>query len=67
MLESFMPYIVKLDSWKCIGCLQCTRCDNFEMGRYGKAYHIKTEVDVLGCIEEAAESCPVAAISVKEK
>ena len=62
-----MPYLVNLDSWKCIGCLQCTRCENFEMGPHGKAYHILTEVDELGCIEEVAESCPVDAICVEEK
>jgi len=65
--ESIMPYTVELDSWKCIGCLQCTRCHHFEMGPHGKAYHVETEVDVLGCIEKVAEACPVAAISVKEK
>ena len=62
-----MAYTVELDSWKCIGCLQCTRCYNFEAGPQGKAYHIETEVEVLGCIEDVAQSCPVDAISINEK
>jgi ferredoxin len=34
-----MAFKVELNSDKCIGCVTCTRCDNFKMGLDGRAHH----------------------------
>ena len=59
-----MSYRVEVDIYACIGCVACTRCNNFEMGMDGRAHVILTEVDHPGCNEEVAEKCPVGAIKV---
>jgi len=57
---------IKVDKEKCIGCGACVSiCPaSFEMFE-GKAREKKTEVKKITCEKEAAESCPVNAISVK--
>ena len=59
-----MTYRVEIDTYACIGCVVCTRCDNFEMRMDGRAHAIKTKVDHPGCNEEVSEKCPVGAIKV---
>jgi len=59
--------IIAVDEKTCIGCGACTvACDNFTMVG-DKAKPVKTEVDEIGCNQEAADNCPVNAISVKKK
>lgn len=53
-----MAYKIKFEKEKCRGCGACTQCDNWEMGDNGKAYPIKTELDKIGCNQEAADICP---------
>ena len=59
-----MAFSVEVDYGKCIGCLACTRCDNFVCGNDFKAQAVRSEVDEIGCNQEAAEICPVGAILV---
>ena len=59
-----MTYRLEVDIYACIGCVACTRCDNFEMEMDGRTRAIKTEVDHPGCNDEVAEQCPVGAIKV---
>ena len=62
-----MAYKIKVDKEKCIGCGACAaNCDNFEM-KEDKAAAKETEVEKLGCNQEAADICPVEAIIVKKK
>lgn len=56
---------IKVDKDKCIGCGACVAsCGNFEM-KDGKAKPKKSEVDKITCEKEAADSCPVDAISIE--
>jgi ferredoxin len=59
-----MTFHVELDNSKCIGCMACTRCENFKCGRDFKAYAVRTEVEDLNCNRDAAGLCPVDAIVV---
>ena len=63
-------YKVEVDRQKCIGCGACAaQCpDNFEMetGDEFKARAKNPIVTELGCNMEAADICPVQAISVKK-
>ncbi|MBM3234338.1 ferredoxin [Candidatus Pacearchaeota archaeon] len=54
---------VKIDKTKCIGCGSCAALcpDGFEIEN-GKA---KVKNQKAKCVKEAADSCPVQAISVK--
>ncbi len=62
-----MVYKIVVDKEKCIGCGACTvQCVNFEM-KDGKATTKKTEVKEIGCNKQAADICPVSAISVRKK
>jgi len=57
-------YKVVVDKDLCIGCAACTAvCDNFEMDG-DKSKPKKNEVDDIGCNQDAADSCPVAAIKI---
>lgn len=55
--------MVKVDQNKCIGCSLCagTCPETFQMGLNGKAEVINDAV--TDCAKNAAENCPVSAIS----
>jgi ferredoxin len=57
---------VKVDQDTCIGCGLCTSlCPQvFEMGDEGKARVIKPNAEKEKCAKEAADSCPVTAITI---
>lgn len=56
---------VKVDKETCIGCGTCAAvCDNFEM-KEGKAV-VKDKESDADCNKEAADACPVDAITVDE-
>ena len=59
-----MVFRIKLDSARCIGCLACTRCNNFVCGADFKAQPVQSEVDEIGCNQQAAAICPVGAIFI---
>lgn len=50
----------------CIGCGACvSMCpDNWEMKDDGKTTPKKTELDEVGCNQEAADVCPVQCIKI---
>ncbi len=61
-----MTFKVTVNTETCIGCGACVAtCDNFEM-KDGKAHPKKSEVDEVGCNQQAVDICPVEAITVKE-
>lgn len=57
--------MLKVDQKKCIGCGMCAgMCsESFIINHDGKAEVIKTEVG--DCAKNAADNCPVGAISIK--
>ncbi len=57
---------IEQDHEKCISCGMCVNVcsDNWKMGDDGKAAPIKTELDEVGCNQEAADGCPVNCIKV---
>ncbi len=58
-------YVISVNHETCIGCGACEQnCDNFKLTDR-KSNPIDSEVDEIGCNQEAAEGCPVAAISVE--
>ena len=59
-----MTFWVEVYQGKCIGCLACTRCHNFICGSDFKAQAVRSEVDEIGCNDEAAAICPVDAIVI---
>jgi ferredoxin len=59
-----MTFRVEVDQAKCIGCLACTRYDNFFCGTDFKAHVVRREVSDVGCNQQAAEICPVGAIFI---
>jgi ferredoxin len=56
--------MVKINQEKCIGCGMCAgMCpETFIMGANGKAEVVKNKV--TDCAKNAAENCPVEAISI---
>jgi len=62
-----MAYKIKLDKDKCIGCGACASAcpDSFEM-KCNKANPKKTKISKITCEKNAAEICPVGAISITE-
>lgn len=59
-----MTFRVEVDQAKCIGCLACTRCDNFVCGSDFKAQAVRSEVDEIDCNYETAAICPVGVIFI---
>lgn len=62
-----MPkYKIKHEREKCIGCGTCAAIcpDNWEMANDNKARPKKTELEEIGCNQEAANSCPVQCIKI---
>jgi len=57
---------IRVDQEKCIGCGACVSIcpSGFKMVE-GKAVEKNKEVKKLTCEKDAAESCPVGAITVK--
>ncbi len=57
-----------LDKNVCIGCGACAAiCPRyFEMGKDGKSSVKKLTFKEIDCIKEAADSCPVKAISINK-
>lgn len=64
-----MSYQIKQEREKCIGCGSCVALcpDNWEMSGDNKATPKKTEVEEIGCNQQAADSCPVQCIKVVKK
>lgn len=57
-------YKIGVDKEKCIGCGACAaQCDNFELDG-DKAKEKESEVDDIGCNQDAADACPVEAIKI---
>ena len=52
----------------CIGCGACASVcpDNWEMADDGKSKPKKTELDEIGCNQQAADACPVSVIKIEE-
>jgi ferredoxin len=59
-----MPYTIRFEKEKCIGCGACTQCNNWVL-RDGKAHPKKTRLDTIGCNKDAENICPVNAIHIK--
>jgi ferredoxin len=60
---------ISVDKQLCIGCGACVaQCDNFEMTTADepKAVAKKSEVEEIGCNQEAVDICPVQAIIIKK-
>jgi len=58
---------IEVDQAKCISCGACTTVcpEGFELkGEDNKSFAKQTEVDDLGCRQEAADTCPVQAIRI---
>lgn len=60
-----MPFKIKIDKERCIGCGACLFCENFEIPE-NKSEPKQEVVEDIGCNKEAAEICPVEAISIDE-
>lgn len=57
----------KVDEELCIGCGACEEIcpEVFWLGEDGKSHVIAQKCDSAGCCEEAAENCPVEAITLE--
>jgi ferredoxin len=56
---------IQIDKEKCIGCGLCASiCEKSFKIQGDKAIPVKKEVSKLTCEKEAADSCPVNAISL---
>ncbi|MEM4330523.1 MAG: ferredoxin [Candidatus Pacearchaeota archaeon] len=63
-----MPYKIKVDKNKCIGCGSCEAiCPKSFYLKEGKATPKKEKVTKITCEEEAKNSCPVGAISIEKE
>lgn len=64
-------YKITQDQSECIGCGACAGVcpENWKMVEVNgeqKSAPIKTEVEDIGCNQEAADSCPVECIKIKK-
>ena len=59
-----MTFRVEVDRDRCIGCLACTRYENFICGNDFKARVVRPYVGDVGCNQQAVEICPVNAIFI---
>ena len=52
----------------CIGCGACAAAcpGNWEMAKDGKSRPKKTELDEIGCNQDAADGCPVQCIHIEK-
>lgn len=59
---------VSIDEEKCIGCGACAAIcpENFTLDG-GKAKTKSSSVEKMGCNQEASDSCPVKAITIKRE
>ncbi|MDD3887884.1 MAG: ferredoxin [Patescibacteria group bacterium] len=60
---------IEVDQEKCISCGACTTIcpDNFELkGEDNKSFPKNSELDVIGCSQEAADACPVQCIKISK-
>jgi ferredoxin len=62
-----MKYEIKFDRENCMGCGACTSCNNWELKDDGKVTPIKTELEEIGCNQEAVDICPIDIIKIIEK
>lgn len=62
-----MPYKITHDKECCTGCGTCVALcpENWEM-QEGKAKPKKTEIEDIGCNQQAAESCPNSCITIEK-
>jgi len=63
-----MVHKIKVDKECCIGCGSCVAiCSEiFELGEDGKSNVKKDEVEEIGCVQQAVESCPAGCITVSK-
>ena len=63
-----MPKKIKVDEEKCIGCGTCVAVapKSFKLNDDGKSEPVEPPGDDESTLEEAVESCPVDAISLKK-
>lgn len=62
-----MSYTIKFDRNKCRGCGACTLCDNWQFDSDGKVSPVETDIDEIGCNQDAADACPMSIIEIIEK
>lgn len=56
---------IQVDAKKCIGCGTCAAmCPSIYVMEGEKSKPVNGEVAEVGCAKEAADACPVGAISV---
>ena len=61
-------FVLKHNEDVCIKCGACVAiCDNWKANKEGFPKPVKAEVEELGCNKEAADGCPVSAITISEK
>ena len=62
-----MGFKISFNKEECIGCGACVAIceDNWEL-KDGVAHPKHTELEELGCNQEAADTCPMNCISVEE-
>ncbi len=57
-------YKIKFQRDQCLGCGACTVCDNWKFADDGKVNPVKTELEEIGCNDQAAQVCPAQIIEV---